>query len=134
MASAIFLFFYFCSSLIQAQRMNQNDGPYIFYQDGWVIVHSIGSSNDTSVSKVDSFPVSEKNRHPLSIHFSNHSGWDFTVPFKKISGLNPANGITPPPSSLFRILKESLKHSGIYLLPTRSWTVPATGPLAKVIL
>src|SRR6266705_62 len=63
--------------------MNQNDGPYIFYQDGWVIVHSIGSSNDTSVSKVDSFVLSEKNQHPLSINFSDHSGWDFTVPFKK---------------------------------------------------
>src|ERR1019366_4461797 len=53
---------------------------------------------------------------------------------KKTSGLNPANGITSAPSSLFRILKESLKHSGIYSLLTRSWTVPATGPLAKVIL
>jgi hypothetical protein len=63
--------------------MNQNDGPYVFYQDGWVIVHSIGRSDHTSVSIVDSFPVSEKNRHPLSIHFSNHPGWDFTVPFKK---------------------------------------------------
>ena len=83
LATLIFLFFYFCSSLLQAQSMNQNDGPYIFYEAGWVMVHSIGTSSDTLVSKVDSFRASKKKLHPLSIHFSNHSGWDFTVPFKK---------------------------------------------------
>jgi Calcineurin-like phosphoesterase len=72
------LLLFFCVK-IHAQGLNQNDGPYVFYDNGKVIVQSIEASG----YKTDSFPEIEKSRHPLSIHFSNHTCWDFTVTLKK---------------------------------------------------
>jgi len=69
----------FYSSLLSAQTLNQCDGPYVQYSADKVIVTSVANN----VVIVDSFTVSEKAHHPLTIHFSNHTGWNFTVPFKK---------------------------------------------------
>jgi hypothetical protein len=63
---------------VTAQNSNICDGPYVEYKKGIVIVRSV-DSNKSAV--LDSFPISEKSSHLLSIHFSNHKGWDFTVPF-----------------------------------------------------
>jgi Calcineurin-like phosphoesterase len=63
-----------------AQSLNLCEGPYVEYGKNRVIVRSI-DANDQVI--IDSFPTTEKDVHPLMVHFSNHSGWDFSVPFQK---------------------------------------------------
>lgn len=62
----------------KAQNANVCDGPYVEYKKGHVFVRSIDSHKSAVVV---TFPVSEKSSQLLSVHFSNHQGWDFTVPF-----------------------------------------------------
>jgi hypothetical protein len=78
------LFIIVCS----AQSLNQCEGPYVEYRKDLVIVRSI---NADSRVILDSFPVAEKEGHPLEIHFSNHNGWDFTVAFQKKIKTEPFN-------------------------------------------
>ncbi len=73
---SIVIFISYCG---EAQKANVCDGPYVEYKKNYIIVRSV-DSNRSAV--LDSFPVSEKSSHLLSIHFSNHQGWDFTVPFR----------------------------------------------------
>jgi Calcineurin-like phosphoesterase len=74
-----FFLLVFFSRFAEAQNINDCDGPYVEYKRSQVIVRSI----DSNRSAVEiSFPVSDKSSHLLSVHFSNHVGWDFTVPFK----------------------------------------------------
>ncbi len=63
----------------KAQNINDCDGPYVEYKKSQIIVRSIDSNRSAVV--ID-FPASDKSNHLLSVHFSNHTGWDFTVPFK----------------------------------------------------
>jgi Calcineurin-like phosphoesterase len=69
-----------------AQSLNQCEGPYVEYWKNQVIIRSIDVNNKVIL---DSFPVSEKEGHPVTIHFSNHSGWDFSVPFQKKITIEP---------------------------------------------
>ena len=68
-------------------QMNFCDGPYVEYQGNKVIVRSIDQRN---AMIVDSFAASEKTKHILSVHFSNHQGWDFSLPFKSRISNEPA--------------------------------------------
>src|SRR5882757_5342871 len=70
------LFVVVCS----AQSLNQCEGPYVEYRKNQVIVRAIDADNKVTI---DTFPVSEKEGHPVTIHFSNHTDWDFSVPFQK---------------------------------------------------
>ncbi len=73
------LLFISISFFAGAQNINDCDGPYVEYKKSQAIVRSI----DSNRSAVEiNFPASDKNGHLLSVHFSNHTGWDFTVPFK----------------------------------------------------
>jgi hypothetical protein len=63
-----------------AQTLNQCEGPYVEYRKNDIIIRAMDA--DGKVSN-DSFPVAEKDKHPIEVHFSNHSGWDFSVPLQK---------------------------------------------------
>jgi len=65
---------FFCSA--QQFPLNACDGPYVLYQNSHIVIKSI---NAASAPEIEAFNVSEKTKHPISIHFSNHTGWDFTV-------------------------------------------------------
>jgi hypothetical protein len=58
------------------QQLNNCDGPYITYHNNHLVVRAIDGN---SKATIDSFPVSEKTKHLINIHFSNHTGWDFTL-------------------------------------------------------
>jgi hypothetical protein len=57
-----------------AAQDNNNEGPYVFYNNDRIIVKSI--VNDSL--RIDSFPVSEKYNHPLTVRFTGHPDWDFS--------------------------------------------------------
>ncbi len=65
--------------MTQAQALNSCEGPYVGYHGDWVVVRSI---DPAGLVQVDSFPMAEKGNHPLSVRFSNHSGWDFMLPLR----------------------------------------------------
>jgi hypothetical protein len=92
----VFLFFFalFC----QAQNRNACDGPYVFYRAGQVVVQSIDAGGHPVR---DSFPEGEKMDHPLRIHFSNHTDWDFTVRLRKEIRDEPP--ICKAPSKIFAL-------------------------------
>jgi Calcineurin-like phosphoesterase len=79
-------FFFACCLLIisfysaRSQSTNLCDGPYVSYVGNQVIVHAINQSGQPTL---DSFNIKDKSRHPLTIHFSNHAGWDFNVTLRK---------------------------------------------------
>jgi hypothetical protein len=70
----------FGSTTVIAQTFNICDGPYVFYDSNKVIVRSF---NSDSKLVVDSFPLADADKHPLSIEFSNHKEWNFSVRLKK---------------------------------------------------
>jgi hypothetical protein len=73
------LFFASCFAQLPVKAglpLNVCEGPYVEYRQSQVIVRSIDTNNQVVI---DSFPVADKDSHPLSIRFSNHSHWDFTV-------------------------------------------------------
>jgi Calcineurin-like phosphoesterase len=67
-------------AVVHAQSLNQCEGPYVEYRKNWVVVRSMDTVGKVII---DSFPVAEKEKHPLTIHFSNHTGWDFSVSLQK---------------------------------------------------
>ena len=70
------LWLMFCSG----QTPNQCEGPYVEYRKNDIMVRAIDAQGRVLF---DSFPVREKDRHPIEVRFSNHTGWDFSVPFQK---------------------------------------------------
>lgn len=63
-----------------AQTLNICDGPYISYNKDQVTVRSVGSD---SKAVMETFPLSDISKHPLTIHFSNHANWDFDITIRK---------------------------------------------------
>jgi hypothetical protein len=66
----------FLSIAGRSQLLNACDGPYVFYNNNQVIIHSIKA--DSSVL-VDSFDISENKLHVISVFFSNHPDWNFNL-------------------------------------------------------
>lgn len=58
---------------------NQNDGPYVLYQGGNIVVRSIQLENGIQTSKIQTFTEKEKARVPVRVSFSEHPDWDFSV-------------------------------------------------------
>jgi hypothetical protein len=65
---------------VQGQTPNVCEGPYVFYRGDHIIIRSIDSKGKP---RKESFSAHDKEHHSLSVCFSNHAGWDFTVPFRK---------------------------------------------------
>ncbi len=70
------------------QTLNQCEGPYVEYRKNDILVRSIAADGKVLT---DSFPAAEKDKHPVEIHFSNHSGWDFSVVLQKKLKTEPYN-------------------------------------------
>lgn len=77
-----------CTAVCYGQTLNQCEGPYVEYRKNDIMVRAL--SVDGKVL-LDSFPVAEKEKHPLEIHFSNHSDWDFSVVLQKKLKTEPYN-------------------------------------------
>jgi len=69
------LFFLLCCA---TNVFAQEDGPYVFYRTGEVIVKSIRGGN----AVLDSFPAKDKAKHNLTVRLEGHPDWDFTVKLK----------------------------------------------------
>jgi hypothetical protein len=93
-----FLFFIGFRFSTFAQVGNACDGPYISYANNQVIIRSI---NSDSAAVIDSFNISEIGKHPAQIQFSNHPGWDFSVPIRKVIENEPSEW--KPADKLFAI-------------------------------
>ena len=68
---SIFLLLFYCKTVAQE---NTSDGPYVFYNGDKVVVKSL--INDSL--RINSFPVKEKSKHELTVHFSDHPDWNFS--------------------------------------------------------
>jgi Calcineurin-like phosphoesterase len=82
-------FAHLCITCCSAQSLNLCEGPYVEYRKNLVFVRSIDAASNVII---DSFPEAQKEAHPLAIHFSNHSGWDFSVTLRKKIKTESFNG------------------------------------------
>ena len=78
------LFMIVCSG----QALNQCEGPYLEYRKNDILVRAIAADGKILL---DSFPVADKDKHPIEVHFSNHSGWDFSLLLQKKLKTEPYN-------------------------------------------
>ncbi|HEY2648461.1 MAG TPA: metallophosphoesterase [Puia sp.] len=82
------IFFQLCLIFCSGQTPNQAEGPYVEYRKKDVVVRSMDVNGKVII---DSFPTAEIDKHPIEVHFSNHSGWDFSVPLQKKLKTEPYN-------------------------------------------
>jgi hypothetical protein len=81
-------FFQVFLSFSFGQVPNQCEGPYVEYRKNNIVVRAMDVNGKVIV---DSFPVAEKDRHPIEVHFSNHIGWDFSLVLQKKLKTEPYN-------------------------------------------
>nr|WP_162989008.1 metallophosphoesterase [Pedobacter schmidteae] len=75
----------------KVQEGNQNDGPYVLYQDGNIIVHSIAAKAGAARKAVaDTYKQTDKARIPVMVRFSDHPDWDFSVKLQPVLHNEPA--------------------------------------------
>jgi putative alpha-1,2-mannosidase len=72
------------TGLDQVQAMN--DGPYVFYRGGHIVVKNVKGFCADSVI----FPLKDKARQLLRVHIEHHPEWDFTVRLKDRIAEEPA--------------------------------------------
>ncbi len=68
-----------CQIPTRAQTTNRCEGPFISYRNGKAIVRSI---NDSGKLVLYRFYESEKQNKTVSVPFSHHEDWNFSVPLK----------------------------------------------------
>ncbi|MDR6782901.1 hypothetical protein ABIE26_000611 [Pedobacter africanus] len=66
---------------LQAQQAgNKNDGPYVLYRGGAMVISRIEPGKDKGAQAVtERYPLKGKDKVPVVVRFSDHPGWDFTV-------------------------------------------------------
>ncbi|RYG13755.1 MAG: metallophosphoesterase, partial [Chitinophagaceae bacterium] len=71
---------------------NQNDGPYITYENSGIVVRSIvtNKTGERNVTK-QQYTTAEKNNIPVRISFSDHPDWDFSVKLQPVLKNEPVS-------------------------------------------
>lgn len=69
---------------------NRNDGPYVLYQGGNVLVRSIHPEKGIPKSTIQTFAEKEKVEVPVKVSFSDHPDWDFSVKLQPVLKNEPS--------------------------------------------
>jgi hypothetical protein len=81
-------FFQLCLIFCSGQTTNECEGPYVEYRKNDIVIRAIDVNGKVLI---DSFPTADRDKHPIEVHFSNHSGWDFSVALQKKLKTEPYN-------------------------------------------
>ncbi|MCW3120021.1 MAG: metallophosphoesterase [Chitinophagaceae bacterium] len=65
--------------IVLVQQMTAQ--PYVFYKRKKIIVATL----DSPAVNIESFPLSEKEKHTVQVNFPGNESWNFTVALKKIN-------------------------------------------------
>jgi len=78
-----------------------NDGPYVFYKDGNIIVKSIVTDENGANVLINHYPLDEKNKIHINCIFGNNPGFNFHGKLKDTLAVEPV--IYPDVEKIFAI-------------------------------
>ncbi len=71
---------------------NENDGPYINYNNDEIIIRTIATDKDGKRNAIiNNYKVSDKKNIPVHITFTNHPEWNFSLKLQKVIKNEPVS-------------------------------------------